>query len=35
MKTVTGVAQEYGEHRVLVGPWKKKILEDAGALFDV
>jgi transposase-like protein len=35
MNTVTEVAQEYGVHPVLVGPWKKEILENAGALFDV
>jgi hypothetical protein len=35
MNTVAEGAQEYGMHRVLVGPWEKKILEDAGALLDV
>lgn len=34
-KTVTELAQEYGVHPVLVGQWKKEILENAGALFDV
>jgi hypothetical protein len=29
------IAQEYGVHPVLVGQWKKEILENAGALFDV
>jgi transposase-like protein len=35
MKTVTEIAQEYGVHPQLVGQWKKEILENAGALFDV
>ncbi|WP_426343070.1 IS3 family transposase [Pseudoduganella sp. R-32] len=35
VKTVTEIAQEYGVHPVLVGQWKKEILENAGALFDV
>ncbi|MCS0585562.1 IS3 family transposase [Massilia pinisoli] len=35
LKTVTEIAQEYGVHPVLVGQWKKEILENAGALFDV
>jgi transposase len=34
VKTVTKIAQEYGVHPVLVGQWKKEILENAGALFD-
>ena len=34
LKTVTEIAQEYGVHPVLVGQWKKEILENAGALFD-
>ena len=35
LKTVTEIAQEYGVHPVLVGQWKKEILENANALFDV
>jgi transposase-like protein len=35
VKTVTEIAQEYGVHPVLVGQWKKEILENADALFDV
>ena len=35
VKTVTEIAQEYGVHPVVVGQWKKEILENAGALFDV
>jgi len=35
VKTVTEIAQEYGVHPVLVGQWKKEILENAGSLFDV
>lgn len=34
VKTVSEIAQEYGVHPVLVGQWKKEILENAGALFD-
>lgn len=34
LKTVTEIAQEYGVHPVLVGQWKKEILENATALFD-
>lgn len=34
VKTVTEIAQEFGVHPVLVGQWKKEILENAGALFD-
>lgn len=34
VKTVTEIAQEYGVHPVLVGQWKKEILENAGVLFD-
>lgn len=35
VKTITEIAQEYGVHPVLVGQWKKKILERAQALFEV
>ena len=35
VKTVTEIAQEYGVHPVLVSQWKKEILENADALFDV
>ncbi len=34
VKTATEIAQEYGVHPVLVGQWKKEILENAGSLFD-
>lgn len=34
VKTVTEIAQEFGVHPVLVGQWKKEILENAGTLFD-
>lgn len=34
VKTVTEIAQEFGVHPVLVGQWKKEILENAGVLFD-
>ena len=34
VKTVTEIAQEYGVHPVLVGQWKKEILDNAAALFD-
>lgn len=33
-KTVTEIAQEYSVHPVLVGQWKKEILENADTLFD-
>ena len=35
VKTVSEIAQIYGVHPVLVGQWKKEILENAGTLFDV
>jgi transposase len=35
VKTVSEIAQIYGVHPVLVGQWKKEILEKAGALFEV
>ena len=28
------IAQEYGVHPVMVGQWKKEILESASTLFD-
>lgn len=34
VKTVTEIEQEFGVHPVLVGTWKKKILENAGTLCD-
>ena len=34
VKTVTEIAQEFGVHPVMVGQWKKEILENAGVLFD-
>jgi transposase-like protein len=34
MKTISEIAQAYGVHPVLVGQWKKEILEHAGALFE-
>jgi transposase-like protein len=34
VKTISEIAQEYGVHPVLVGQWKKEILENAGVLFD-
>ena len=33
VKTISEIAQAYGVHPVLVGQWKKEILEHAGALF--
>ena len=33
-KTMSEIAQAYGVHPVLVGQWKKEILEHAGALFE-
>ena len=35
VKTISEIAQTYGVHPVLVGQWKKEILEKAGALFEV
>lgn len=34
VKTITEIAQAYGVHPVLVGQWKKEILERSVALFD-
>lgn len=34
VKTVTEIGQEFGVHLLLVGQWKKEILQNAGALFD-
>jgi transposase-like protein len=34
VKTISEIAQTYGVHPVMVGQWKKEILERAGALFD-
>jgi transposase len=33
-KTINEIAREYGVHPVLVGQWKKEILEQAGTLFE-
>ncbi|MGT2434178.1 IS3 family transposase (plasmid) [Cupriavidus basilensis] len=35
VKTISEIAQTYGVHPVLVGQWKKEILERAGALFEI
>lgn len=35
MKTMTEIAQGYGVHPVLVGRWKKEILENAGIRVNV
>ena len=35
VKTISEIAQAYGVHPVLVGQWKKEILEHAGALFEM
>lgn len=34
VKTISEIAQAYGVHPVLVGQWKKEILESASALFE-
>jgi len=34
VKTINEIAQELGVHPVLVGQWKKEILEQAGTLFE-
>jgi putative transposase len=34
MKMIDEIAQEHGVHPVLVGQWKKEILEQAGTLFE-
>lgn len=34
VKTISEIAQEYGVHPVMVGQWKKEILESASTLFD-
>ena len=34
VKTINEIAQECGVHPVLVGQWKKEILEQAGTLFE-
>ena len=34
VKTINEIAQEFGVHPVLVGQWKKEILEQAGTLFE-
>lgn len=33
-KTINEIGQQYGVHPVLVGQWKKEILERAGTLFE-
>lgn len=33
-KTINEIAQQHGVHPVVVGQWKKEILERAGALFE-
>jgi transposase-like protein len=35
VKTINEIAQEHDVHPQLVTQWKKEILENAGALFDV
>jgi transposase len=34
MKTLNGIAQEYGVHANQVSQWKKELLEHAGSLFE-
>lgn len=34
VKTISEIAQEHGVHPVLVGQWKKEILESASTLFE-
>ena len=34
VKTLSEIAQRYGVHPVLVGQWKREILEHAGAIFE-
>ena len=34
VKTISQIAQEFGVHPVLVGQWKKEILEQASTLFE-
>jgi transposase-like protein len=34
VKTISEIAQQYGVHPVMVGQWKKEILENAGTLFE-
>lgn len=34
LKTVNEIAQEYSVHPVMVGQWKKEILDRAGTLFE-
>lgn len=34
VKTISEIAQVYGVHPVLVGQWKKEILESASGLFE-
>jgi transposase len=34
VKTTNEIAQHYGVHPVMVGQWKKEILERAGTLFE-
>ena len=34
LKTISEIAQMYGVHPVLVGQWKKEILESASVLFE-
>jgi transposase len=33
-KTINEIGQQYGVHPVLVGQWKKEILDRAGTLFE-
>lgn len=35
VKTMSEIAQAYGVHPVLVGQWKKEILEQTKALFEI
>ena len=34
IKTINEIAQQYGVHPVVVGQWKKEVLERAGSLFE-
>ena len=34
LKTISEIAQQHGVHPVMVGQWRKEILEHAGALFE-
>jgi transposase-like protein len=34
VKTINEIGQQYGVHPVVVGQWKKEVLENAGVLFE-